>query len=267
MTAKKPTEPAYGWSGRVGLLVPPANLTIEPELAAMLPEGVSLHVARLPGQVSEDTSIGLRERFEAYNRTLSATANSFGGASLSALCLGVTGCCYLAARADGEERLLTDLRAGGAPHVITAARAIRLLLEAFGCRRVALVTPYPEWVVELAKTYWRSSGFEIVAIVPLPDVVSIYAVNTEKVVAAVRELETSGAEAIVLSGTGVATLPAIETLIESAAVPVISSNLSLGWWILETLGQGGHLESPSSALRSVYRWIKSTAPKTKDPDR
>jgi hypothetical protein len=88
---------------------------------------------------------------------LAATANSFGGASLSALCLGVTGCCYLAG-ARREEKLLKDLRAG-APHVITAAQAIRLLLEAFGCRRVALVA-YPAWVVELAKTYWQSSNWK-----------------------------------------------------------------------------------------------------------
>ena len=256
------TEPAYGWKGRVGLIVPPANVTIEPEVAAMLPTGVSLHAMRLPGQVSEDTGIGLRERFEGYNRTLAATANSFGGASLSALCLGVTGCCYLAG-AGGEEKLLQDLRAGGAPHVITAARAIGLLLEAFGCRRVALVTPYPVWVVELAKTYWEASGLEIAAIVPLPDVVSIYAVNTEKVLAAVRELATSGADAIVLSGTGVATLPAIETVAESSAVPVISSNLSLGWWILETLGRGAPLETPSPGLRSVCRWIKSPTTRTR----
>ena len=62
------TEPAYGWRGRVGLIVPPANMTVEPEVADMLPKGVSLHATRLPGQVSEDTSIGLRERFEGYNR-------------------------------------------------------------------------------------------------------------------------------------------------------------------------------------------------------
>jgi maleate isomerase len=256
-------EPAYGWRGRVGLIVPPANLTIEPEVAAMLPNGVSLHATRLPGQVAEDTSIGLRERFEGYNRALAATANSFGGAGLSALCLGVTGCCYLAG-ADGEKKLLDDLRAGGAPHVMTAARAIRLLLEGLGARKVALVTPYPAWVVELAKTYWQASGLDIVAVVPLPDVVSIYAVDTEKVVAGVRELATSDAEAIVLSGTGVATLPAIEAVADSSAVPVISSNLSLGWWILETLGRGAPLDTPSRALRSVHRWIKPAMPTTKD---
>ena len=71
-------KPEYGRRGRVGLIVPPANVTVEPELAAMLPSGASLHVTRLPGQVSEDTSIGLKERFEGYNRSLATAAASFG---------------------------------------------------------------------------------------------------------------------------------------------------------------------------------------------
>jgi maleate isomerase len=253
----------YGWRGRVGLIVPPANVTVEPEVAAMLPPGASLHVTRLPGRVSEDTSVGLRERFQEYNRTLPTAAASFGGASLSALCLGVTGCCYLVGP-DGEEKLLDDLRSGGASHVMTAARAIRLLLDALGRRRVVLVTPYPAWVIDFAKKYWLSSGLDILDIVPLPDVLSIYAVNTDKVVAAVRQLGTSGAEAIVLSGTGVATLPAIEKLAGSMDLPIISSNLSLGWWLLETLGQGSQSDTPSSALRSVYRWLRSSIPTRKD---
>src|SRR5262249_19886598 len=157
----------------------PANVTVEPEMAAMLPPGASLHVTRLPGRVSEDTSVGLRERFEGYNRTLPAAPASFGGASLSALCLGVTGCCYLVGP-DGEQKLLDDLRTGGVAHVVTAARAIRLLLRALGRRRVALVTPYPAWVIDFARKYWLASGLDIIDVVPLPDVVSIYAVDTDK---------------------------------------------------------------------------------------
>ena len=247
-------QPEYGWRGRIGLIVPPANTTVEPELAAMMPSGIALHSARLPGRVTNDTSVGLRERFEGYIKSLAATADSFGGASLSAMCLGVTGTSYLVGP-EAEEGLLNDLRRGGAPHVMTAARAITELLRALGCRRIALVTPYPAWVVDLAKKYWLASGFEIVAINPLADVVSIYSVNTEKVVSATIELQGSGADAVVLSGTGVATLPAIEQLAPVAKIPMISSNLSLGWWILATLGINPTTETPSAALLSTGRWL------------
>lgn len=38
----------YGWRGRLGLIVPSSNTTMEMELHEALPEGVSLHTARVP---------------------------------------------------------------------------------------------------------------------------------------------------------------------------------------------------------------------------
>jgi len=37
----------YGWKGRIGLLLPHRNTTIEPEFQKMCPEGVSIHAARM----------------------------------------------------------------------------------------------------------------------------------------------------------------------------------------------------------------------------
>jgi maleate isomerase len=242
----------YGSKGRVGVIVPPANMTFEPELAAMMPADVALYATRLPGTVAKDTAIGLRERFQGYIKALGETANSFGGAALDAVCLGVTGTSYLVG-ADAEASLLGDLRKSGAPHVVTAAKAIYELLARFCCRRIALVTPYPTWVIDYAKSYWTDSGLEVVGISPLPDVVSIYDVNTEKVVAAARQLEDLGPDVIVLSGTGVVTLAAIEQLATSVRVPVISSNLSVGWWILDKLNLDPSVDTPSAALSAVSR--------------
>jgi maleate isomerase len=249
---------AYGSRGRIGVIVPPANMTLEPELAAMMPPGIALYSTRLPGKLAKDTAIGLRERFEGYIKTLAETANSFGGAALDAVCLGVTGTSYLVG-AEGESALLDDLRKSGAPHVVTAATAIYELLVRFCCRRIALVTPYPTWVIDYAKSYWTDSGLEVVGISPLPDVVSIYDVNTEKVVAAARQLEELGPNVIVLSGTGVATLAAIEQLSASVRVPVISSTLSVGWWILDQLNLDPSIDTPSAALSAVSRRLPAPA--------
>jgi maleate isomerase len=240
----------YGQRGKVGVIVPPANTTVEPELAAMMPPDVALYATRLPGKVSKNTALGLRERFEGYIESLAETANSFGGAPLDAMCLGVTGTSYLVG-AQAEADLLDRLRTGGASHVITAAKAIHDLLGRLGGRRIALVTPYPVWVIDYAKAYWTDMGFEIVGILPLPDVVSIYEVNTAKVVAAAREMQALRPDVVVLSGTGVATLPAITELIEPHGVPVISSNLAVGWWILDKLNLDPGTASPSAALSSV----------------
>jgi len=56
----------YGWRGRLGLIVPSSNTTMEMELHDYLPEGVSLHTARVPLRnvtgAREDEHFGSRER-------------------------------------------------------------------------------------------------------------------------------------------------------------------------------------------------------------
>ena len=39
----------YGWRGRIGLLVPSINTTMETEFGRIAPQGVSVHSARIAG--------------------------------------------------------------------------------------------------------------------------------------------------------------------------------------------------------------------------
>ena len=41
----------YGSLFRLGLVVPPANATVEPEVAAFAPQGAAIYATRLPGTV------------------------------------------------------------------------------------------------------------------------------------------------------------------------------------------------------------------------
>ena len=43
----------FGWRGRIGVLVPPGNPTVEPELYRMVPDGVTLHFARMHAPPSD----------------------------------------------------------------------------------------------------------------------------------------------------------------------------------------------------------------------
>jgi len=47
-------ESMYGWRGRIGLIVPSSNTTMEMELHSALPEGVSLHTARMPKSLTRE---------------------------------------------------------------------------------------------------------------------------------------------------------------------------------------------------------------------
>jgi maleate isomerase len=240
----------------VGILVPPANTTVEPEVWAMAPPGITVHTSRLPGRAQEDTSIGLKERFLGYNRALRETADSFGGAPLSAVALACTGSSYLVSP-DGEQGLLADLAAGGARAVNTAARSISEVLRALRRGRLGIVSPYPAWLTEMAVEYWRASGFDVAGAVQVSDVVSIYAIQTKDVVAAALRAAAMQPDVVLLSGTGMASLGAIEQLAPNLEIPMISSNVCTAWWLFEAARPGAWRESPWRGFRTLERWLDS----------
>jgi maleate isomerase len=58
--------------GRVGVMVPPANPTVEPEMARLLGSRADMHITRFPVR----PGLTLAERLEAYNEALPAMACS-----------------------------------------------------------------------------------------------------------------------------------------------------------------------------------------------
>src|ERR1043166_3933361 len=50
-----------GWRARLGFLVPPGNPTVEPEMIALAPEGVTVHFSRLVAHGANGSPPGHRE--------------------------------------------------------------------------------------------------------------------------------------------------------------------------------------------------------------
>ncbi len=236
----------------IGVLVPPANTTVEPELWKLVPEGFTVLTNRLPGRVSENTSIGLRERFLGYNETLAESADSYGGLPLGALCFACTGSSYLIGAAN-EDVLLNRMRSGGTSVVNTAAQCVSALLKTLGAHRIGIISPYPKWVTELAVVYWTECGFVATGYQHVADVVSIYAINTDSVIEAARQVLESKPDVLLLSGTGMMSLDAIAQLSERVDVPAISSNLAMSWWATNTIEPGSWARSPSAAMKSLLK--------------
>ena len=223
--------PPYGSLLRFGLLVPPANTVVEPEIGGLMPPGAALYATRLPGMVEHETGRGLDKRIEDYIAALPKVVRSFGGMALDAVCLMHTGCSYVVG-VEGEARLRETLALGGANHAFTAAEASAQTLSALGAGRIALVLPYPDWLAEASVAYWTARGYEVVDVAKPRDVVSIYEIPTEAVLEAIGRLDTTKADAVLLTGTGMATTAALEACAPGSATPFISANQCSVWWAL-----------------------------------
>ncbi len=227
----------YGKAGTVGIGVPQANTTVESEFRAIGPAHVNLVTARLQGSRSDS-----RQRLLDYFHGLDATLDSFDVAPLQAFGFACTGSSYLLGYGENRDAFAALSKQRGYP-VISTSEAILEALAFLGAKSLALVSPYPSWLTEASAAYWAAAGIQVEEIVQVAadtsDTRNVYNVTSADAVAAAQRLKRRGADAILLSGTGMPTLGAIGAINQSLRKPVLSSNLCLAWVLGKRLGLGG----------------------------
>jgi maleate isomerase len=157
---------------------------------------------------------------------------TFGTLDIRAFGFGCTGSSYLVGH-ETEDRLTREAQEGCGIPVITAAQAIRQTLRELGVSAFALVSPYTESLSAAGYRYWERAGFRITSKLRVDNTLAnthaIYELGSADALEAVRRLDKAGADCVVISGTGMPTLRALQQLAGELAVPVVSSNLCLAW--------------------------------------
>ena len=218
------TKRDYGSGGRLALATPQGNPTVEPEMRRLFPLDVEYYTVRLISH-----AVDSQQRLIDYLEGLPLMVENFAGMQLDGLLFACTGSSYLIPP-EAQRRLIEAAEDRIGARVFMAAHTIRTWLEDRGFKRIALLTPYPDWLNDPAVAWWRASGFDVTGKeqveIGSSDTYAIYEQQTANARMCVDQWLAIDADAWVVSGTGMPSLPLIRELSTNNR-PIISSNLAL----------------------------------------
>jgi maleate isomerase len=228
---------------------------VEPEISALLPDGVAMYVARLTSQCARP-----QDRLVEYLRNLDTSLDRFDTLQLDAYGFACTGSTYLHG-IDAEQRIVAGLSESRGYPVITCAMAIVDALHFLGARSLAIYSPYPDWLHSASVNYWQARGFDIVATHTINatarDTREIYVQDPQAVANIILESD-SGADVNLITGTGLPSLGIIDQVAQQSERTLLSSNLCLTWRLLKEVGIWQPASDTDTRYPLLHEWRRDT---------
>lgn len=219
----------------LGLVVLQSDLRIELDMRRLLPPDLPLYVSRVPA--ATDVSL---DSLQAIGGHLTQAASLFPqGQPLTAVGYGCTSGTAQLTPAGVAHRVQSGCAAATVTEPLSALRAA---CASLGVRRLALLSPYVAAVSErlrdaLAESAISTPVFGSFDVAEEARVARIAPAATIAAACSLMDAQACGqVDALFLSCTNLPTLDVIAPLEDALGLPVLSSNLVLGWHLAQIAG-------------------------------
>ena len=222
----------YGWRGRIGLLVPSINTTMETEFWQIAPEGVSVHSARIAGGRH-----GTPEELRSMENASKTAAADVAMVEPDVVVYGCTSGSFF----EGPEwnrKICDQLSAITKAPTVTTAGGMAACLLAGGHRHVDVVTPYVELTNERLKQFLKAHGIDVMKLgtFDMLDMFDHAKIQPEEIYRKVKETTTPDSDAVFVACTQLRALEVLDMLERDLGKPVYSAVQASAWQAFEAMG-------------------------------
>ncbi|MGR3937946.1 maleate cis-trans isomerase family protein [Streptomyces sp. BRA346] len=222
---------------KVGVVLPATNTSVQPEMEAMRPEGVTNHTGRMQ---TEDTSLtgGIEDLVSSYREATHRAIGSLLPCKPDCFVIAFSPEIYWDGPGSQDEVVASMKSASGGVPVTMSPDAFTTALSHYGARRLGVITPYVPAGDDSVSRFFTESGYDVVSMAGLgcssPE--RIAHVPEPELREAVKAVDTPDVEAIVQVGTNMAMMRVAAGAEEWLGKPVISNNTVLYWRALRQNG-------------------------------
>jgi len=237
----------YGWRGRIGLLVPSINTTMETEFWRIAPEGVSVHSARIAGGRH-----GTPEELRGMEAASKQAARDVAMVEPDVVVYGCTSGSFF----EGPEwnrKICDQLSEIAKAPAVTTAGAMAAALMAGGHSKVDVVTPYVELTNERLRHFLRAHDIEVVTLgtFDMLDMFDHAKIEPGEIYRKVREITTPKSEAVFVACTQLRAMEVLDNLERDLGKPVYSAIQATAWQASQAMGIDPGVTDCGSLLRKL----------------
>jgi len=236
----------YGWRGKIGVILPSLNNTMEPELNKMAPEGMAIYATRLLMEK------GLPENLEKMATDTEQATDLLTSADVNGILYGCTSGSLIKGVGWDLEIVKRIEERAGIPATTTSTAVIEAFKE-LRIKTVSVATPYIDAVNEIEKNFFEDHGVKVLNIEGLQYTKGeeLHRESPGTAYTFAKKVCRTDADCIFISCTDFDCIEILNLLEQDTGKPAMSSNTVSLWAMLKKMGIKEKIDDYGEILRHL----------------